>query len=190
MLVLRKALFHRDIEARKVAVSGYLMILKKLNFIGKVSLSQSQTSISSQASSASLIIKADVYTNAGNPSSKTMCLEIMGLLKRVLMQQGAVKQLLYVGLYDAILQNRSLRDIVLELLLGQFEKLYDSSDDSDLPLRFNLCFQELKGNIVMDEPLADLITSICLILLESESIVDEDEYDLSAQKMLEDFLQS
>ncbi|GBN35760.1 Fanconi anemia group I, partial [Araneus ventricosus] len=192
MLVLRKALFHRDIDARKVAVSGYLMILKKLSFIGKVSLSQSQTSVSSQASSASLIstqVKADVYVSAGNLSSKTMCLEIMGLLKRVLMQQGTVRQLLYEGLYDVTLQNKSLRDIILELLLGQFEKFYDSDSDSDTPLRFDLCFQELKGNIVMEEPLAHLITCIHLILLESEEVVDDDEYDLSAQKILEDFLQ-
>ncbi|GFS88300.1 fanconi anemia group I protein homolog [Nephila pilipes] len=192
MLVLRKALFHRDIEARKVAVSGYLMLLKKLNFIGKVSLSQSQTSTSSQASSASLIstqIKADVYVSAGNPSARTMCLEIMGLLKRVLMQQCSVRQLLYEGLYDVVLQNKNLRDIVLELLLGQFEKFYDSSVDSDVPLHFNLCFQELKGNIVLEEPLAHLITSVHLILLESKEVIDDEEYDLSAQKMFEDFLQ-
>ncbi|KAF8766753.1 Fanconi anemia group I protein like protein [Argiope bruennichi] len=192
MLVLRKALFHRDIDARKVAVSGYLMILKKLNFIGKVSLSQSQTSVSSQASSASLIstqVKADVYVSAGNLSSKTMCLEIMGLLKRVLMQQGTVRQLLYEGLYDVTLQNNSLRDIVLELLLGQFEKFYDNDNNSDAPLRFDLCFQEIKGNIVIEEPLAHLISCIYLILLKSEEVVDDDEYDLSAQKILEDFLQ-
>ncbi|GFY54641.1 fanconi anemia group I protein homolog [Trichonephila inaurata madagascariensis] len=192
MLVLRKALFHRDIEARKVAVSGYLILLKKLNFIGKVSLSQSQTSTSSQASSASLIstqIKADVYVSAGNPSARTMCLEVMGLLKRVLMQQGAVRQLLYEGLHEVVLQNKNLQDIVLELLLGQFEKYYDNSDDSDVPLHFNLCFQEIKGNIVLDEPLAHLITSVHLILLESKEVTDDDEYDLSAQKMFEDFLQ-
>lgn len=193
MLVLRKALFHRDIEARKVAVSGYLMVLKKLNFIGKVSLSQSQTSLSSQTSSASMIstqVRADVYVSAGNPSSKTMCLEIMGLLKRVLMQQGVVRQLLYEGLYDVILQNKSLRDIVLELLLGQFEKYHDSDEDCDLPLNFNMCFQEQKDVIVLEEPLAHLITTIHLILQEADdAVVDDDEYDLSAQKMLEESLQ-
>ncbi|KAG8177343.1 hypothetical protein JTE90_020983 [Oedothorax gibbosus] len=193
MLVLRKALFHRDIEARKVAVSGYLMVLKKLNFIGRVTLSQSQTSLSSQASSASMIstqVRADVYVSVGNPSSKTMCLEIMGLLKRVLMQQGVVRQLLYEGLYDAVFQNKSLRDIVLELLLGQFEKYYDSNEDCDVPLNFNLCLQEQKEGVALDEPLAHLITTIHLILQETgEAAVDDEDYDLSAQKMLEESLQ-
>lgn len=189
MLVLRKALFHRDVEARKVAVCGYLTILKKINFIGKISLSQSQTSVSSRASSSSMIstqVKADVYVSAGNPTSKTMCLEIMGLLKRALMQQSEVRQLLYEGLYDVILQNQSLKDIVLELLLGQFEKYYNDNE-SEIPFHFNVCFQEQKGTLIIKEPLAHLITSIFLILAEGSNEQIDEDYDQSAQKMLENF---
>ncbi|XP_015926177.2 Fanconi anemia group I protein [Parasteatoda tepidariorum] len=195
MLVLRKALFHRDVSARKVAVSGYLMILKKLTSIGRVSLSQSQTSFSSQASSASMIstqVKADVYVSAGNPTSKTMCLEIMGLLKRILMQQGTVRQLLYENLYDVTLQNKSLKDIVLELLLGQIEKYYDKSDGATLPLHFNLCLQDQQGTLILEEPLAHLLCVIHLILYEAGDVseIDEEDYDQSAQKMLYDLFQN
>ncbi|KFM60271.1 Fanconi anemia group I protein-like protein, partial [Stegodyphus mimosarum] len=194
MLVLRKALFHRDVEARKVAICGYLMILKKIHFLGKVSLSQSQTSVSSQASSSSLIstqVKADVYVGGSNLSAKTMCLEIMGLLKRALMQQGEIRQLLYEGLSDVILQNISLKDIILELLLGQFEKYY-IVDNAEIPINFDMCFQD--GKNILEEPLAHLITSIHLILLEASKGTSDDDleedYNESAQKMLEDSLQN
>lgn len=193
MLVLRKALFHRDIEPRKVAICGYLVLLKKINFSGKVSLSQSQTSVSSQPLSSSMIssqVKADVYVSSSSNNSKTMCLEIMGVLKRALMQQCEVRQLLYEGLYDVVLHNQSFKDIVLELLLWQFEKYYNA-DESEIPLHFSLCFQNQKENTLgLKEPFAHLLTSIYLILFVGPTDIMDEDYDQSAQKMLGTFLQN
>lgn len=192
MLVLRKALFHKDIEARKVAVCGYLTLLKKLNFFGKVSLSQSQTSVGSYPSSSSMIssqVKADVYVSGSSNTSKNMCLEIMGLLRRALMQQSEVKQLLYEGLYDVVLHNPSFKDIVLELLLSQYE-IYYNPDESEIPLRFGLCFQEQKNEMILKEPLAHLITSSYLILFLGQNEEMDEDYDQSPQKMLGTYLQN
>ncbi|XP_054711063.1 Fanconi anemia group I protein-like [Uloborus diversus] len=191
MLVLRKALFHKDLDCRKVALCGFLTLLKKMNVIGKFSLSQSQTSMSSQASSSSLIsqVKADVYVKSSTINQRTMCLEIMGLLTRALMEQSEIKQLLYEGLFDVVLHNASFKDIVLELLLGQFEKFFNSSESSEMILDLNACFEESKGGLIVKEPLAHLITSIHLILSEGNSVSsdDEDDYVQSAQKSLEEY---
>ena len=108
MVVLRKALFSRDVQARRVAVAGFLMLLAKL----KIRSSSSQRS------------------SQDSGSTEAFAMEILGTLRRCTTQQAVVRQQLYAGLSTVACQHDGeLCEAVLEVLEPQFNELYVDNEE-------------------------------------------------------------
>eukprot|EP01133_Synstelium_polycarpum_P009817 gene9817-11467_t len=95
ILTLKKALFKREFEARASAIGGFLQLIKNI-------------------------------TKPGAPeTAENLAIELLGIIKRGLSQQGAIRSLLYTGLKDLVQCRSNLGDYVCDILLLQFADLFD-----------------------------------------------------------------
>ncbi|XP_078588448.1 Fanconi anemia group I protein-like [Branchiostoma floridae x Branchiostoma japonicum] len=170
MLVLRKAMFSRQADARKVAVTGFLMILRHFKVLGGLPCSQS----CSQSFSFSQI-QVDIHTPPSSAGNEALCLEILGNLRRCLTQQADVRLMLYEGMYDVLSRNPHLGPPILEMLLSQFRRYYEAEDDVTPPLQLDPCITAQGDQTFLVEPLGHLLCSMVQCLLKCQQLASESE---------------
>ncbi|KAF9917506.1 hypothetical protein BX616_000765 [Lobosporangium transversale] len=147
ILILRKALFSKTLESRQVALSGFLLLLGPA--------SKPQMSLLSGSSKAgayrSLEAELPVYS-----------MEILGMLRRCLGQQGEVRLALYVGLMELVETAPYLSPIIFEILQAHFIHFYDKTGTRLTPLKLEECIGNSKtgGEPIFIEPLQYLMTGI------------------------------
>ncbi|KAK3095680.1 hypothetical protein FSP39_017526 [Pinctada imbricata] len=163
ILVLRKAMFSKQLDSRKIGVSGFLMILKQFRVLGGLQSSQTSQSFSFSQ------ITVDVHARCNPASNEALCLEIMGNLRRVLTQQADVRLMLYQGLYEALCKNTQLQGSVLEILLLQLKKYYEPTKDVNPPVKLELCIAAQGEQVYLAEPLAHLL---CCVQLSLRKVMD------------------
>ncbi|KAK3595809.1 hypothetical protein CHS0354_014625 [Potamilus streckersoni] len=194
ILVLRKSMFSRQLDARKIGVSGFLMMLKHFRVIGGLPSSQA-----SQAAISSSQVQVDIHARYNPSSNEALCLEILGNLRRCLTQQADVRLLLYQGLFDVLCRNTQLQTAILEILLAQLKKYYESGENINPPLKLEPCIQAQGDQVYLCEPLAHLLCCVHLCLdkvkdiqvKQRENGVDDDDNEpSSAQTELEDMMES
>ncbi|XP_069840753.1 Fanconi anemia group I protein isoform X2 [Dendropsophus ebraccatus] len=195
ILVLRKSMFSSQLDARKSAVAGFLLLLKNFKVLGSLSSSQC-----SQAIGASQVL-VDVHTRYNSAANEAFCLEILGCLRRCLSQQEDIRQILYEGFYDVIRRNSQLARPIMHTLVAQLKRYYEPEPDLLPPLKLERCITAQKEQIILQEPLAHLLSSIhsCLswykqrssLLQEKGMDDDEEEEDyMACQKELDEILES
>ncbi|XP_071497957.1 Fanconi anemia group I protein-like [Diadema antillarum] len=206
MLVLRKAMFSRQGEARKIAVLGYLQILKHFRVYGSLPLSQSSQSYSMMTSTSSQV-QVDIHGNSRQPPNyeAIVCMEILGNMRRCLTQQADIRLVLYEGLYEVLCRNSHLQGSILDLLLGQFKSYYESDEDVQPPIKLQPCITTQGNNVFTAEPLAHLLQTLVQSLLRcqlmrsrhkgeewAEELDDDDEGEESKQVLtrLEEMMDS
>ncbi|XP_046850469.1 Fanconi anemia group I protein-like isoform X2 [Xenia sp. Carnegie-2017] len=188
MLVLRKSMFSRSLEARKIAVYGFLIVLKHFKVSGGNITSSQSISHSSQCSSHSLSqIQVDVHsTNNGlNSGNEALCLEIIGGLRRCFNQQADVRVLLYEGLCDVLDLNSHLRQSALEIICAHFLKYYEEEEDILPPLKLEPCLTASGDQVFLAEPLAHL-----LCLLSQTVIVSFNEEEEEKEEVADDGIEN
>ncbi|XP_019388724.1 PREDICTED: Fanconi anemia group I protein [Crocodylus porosus] len=163
ILVLRKAIFSRQLDARKAAVAGFLLLLKNFKILGSLTSSQC-----SQAIGASQV-QADIHACYNSAANEAFCLEILGSLKRCLSQQADVRLMLYEGFYDVLRRNSQLGNSIMETLLSQIKRYYEPQPDLLPPLKLEGCIVAQEDQIFLQEPLAHLLSCIqhCLAWYKS-----------------------
>ncbi|XP_048585448.1 Fanconi anemia group I protein isoform X2 [Nematostella vectensis] len=194
ILVLRKAMFSRQLDARKIAVSGFLLILKHFKVMGGGISASSQLS---QTFSQSSQVQADVHIQGG-AGNEALCLEILGNLRRCFTQQADVRVVLYEGLYDVMRRNPQLRQPILDALFVQFQKYYEPADDVTPPVKLDTCLSAAGDQVFLAEPLGHLLSALqqCTLWISdnvSNQDDDDDDNDKSVEhifNMVEDTLQS
>ncbi|XP_041370521.1 Fanconi anemia group I protein-like [Gigantopelta aegis] len=169
ILVLRKSMFSRQVDARKIGVFGFLMIVKNFKVIGGLPSSQC-----SQPFSLSQI-QVDVHRPYNPASNEALCLEIIGNLRRCCSQQADVRLLLYEGLYEVLDRNTQLQAPILDLLLHQIKKYFESEDDVIPPLKLDLSILAQGDQVYLAEPLAHLLTCCQLCVIKSRRIQSDRE---------------
>ncbi|XP_043934143.1 Fanconi anemia group I protein [Protopterus annectens] len=189
ILVLRKAMFSSQLDARKSAVAGFLLLLKNFKVLGSLSSSQCSQSISSTQ------VQVDVHMRYNSAANEALCLEVLGSLRRCLSQQADVRLMLYEGFYDVLRRNSQLADSILQTLLSQLKRYYEPEQDLLPPLKLEGCITAQGDQIFLQEPLAHLLCCIqhCLdwyrtIVLqnqENETDDDDDEFHQDLEDMLE-----
>ncbi|XP_052249477.1 Fanconi anemia group I protein-like isoform X2 [Dreissena polymorpha] len=202
MLVLRKAMFARQLESRKIGAGGFLMILKHFRVLGGLRSSQA-----SQPSFSASQVEVDVHHRVNPSSNEALCLEILGNLRRCLSQQADVRLLLYQGLTDVLDRNTQLREPILSMLLVQLRQFYEGNTEVLPPIRLEPCIVAQGDQVFLAEPLAHLVCCIQQCLVKSaeilrkscsgndnESIADEEEEEegeeCEVQKELEGMMNS
>ncbi|KAI1904108.1 hypothetical protein AGOR_G00002290 [Albula goreensis] len=178
ILVLRKAVFSSQLDGRKAAVAGFLLLLKNFKVLGSVSCSQASQAISSSQ------IQVDVHSRYNSVANESLCLEILGSLRRSLGQQADVRSLLYEGFNSVLRRNSQLASSILQTLLSQLRRYYEPEQDLLPPVKLERCISAQGESVFLQEPLAQLLscTVHCLLwyqdLRQSEqSAADEDDDD-------------
>ncbi|XP_060116244.1 Fanconi anemia group I protein isoform X1 [Heteronotia binoei] len=177
ILVLRKSMFSGQLDARKSAVAGFLLLLKNFKIMGSLT-----SSYCSQAIGASQV-QVDVHSQYNSVANEAFCLEILGSLRRCLSQQADVRVILYEGFYDVLRRNSQLSNSVLKTLLCQIKRYYEPEPDLLPPLKLEGCILAQRDQIFLQEPLVHLLCCIqhCLSWYKNTSVLrqqaDEEEED-------------
>uniref|UniRef100_A0A8C2QXM1 FA complementation group I n=1 Tax=Capra hircus TaxID=9925 RepID=A0A8C2QXM1_CAPHI len=181
ILVLRKAMFASQLDARKSAV----------NFKVLGSLSSSQCSQSIGVSQ----VHVDIHSRYNSVANETFCLEIMDSLKRCLGQQADVRLMLYEGFYDVLRRNSQLANSVMQTLLSQLKQFYEPEPDVLPPLKLEACILTQGDQVSLQEPLDYLLCCIqhCLAWYKSRVVPlqqEEEEEEEGFYQYLDDMLES
>ncbi|XP_066211097.1 Fanconi anemia group I protein isoform X2 [Saccopteryx leptura] len=192
ILVLRKAMFARQLDARKSAVAGFLLLLKNFKVLGSLSSSQcSQTVSVSQ-------VHVDVHSRYSSVANEAFCLEIIDSLRRCLGQQADVRLMLYEGFYDVLRRNSQLANSIMQTLLAQLKQFYEPQSDVLPPLKLEACILTQGDQISLQEPLGHLLCCVqhCLAWYKSKVLPmhqddeEEEEEDEGFYQELDDMLES
>nr|XP_034193738.1 Fanconi anemia group I protein isoform X2 [Osmia lignaria] len=180
LLTLRKALYRKGVSKRQMAVTGFLEMLKysKMHSLDSFRLSQRHNSSpfvtssnsSSSSSLRSTLTQATLEYNSQRDKSeceKTLCYEILDILKKSFTYEFQVRLHLYEGLYDTVMKNSEITEIVLDMLLAHFNLYVDTDDDVLPPVKFDLCTNVLGTEIVPQEPIAELIFALQKIYVDT-----------------------
>ncbi|XP_038155944.1 Fanconi anemia group I protein [Cyprinodon tularosa] len=193
ILVLRKAMFSSQLDGRKSAVTGFLLLLKNFKVLGSLSSSQCSQAISSSQ------VQVDVHSRYNSAANEAFCLEILSSLRRCLGQQADVRLMLYEGFYDVLRRNSQLASSIMQTLLSQVRRYYEPEQDLLPPIKLEPCITAHGDQIFLQEPLAHLVscTVHCLMWLQnaqraanlnaddSDEEEEEEGYRAELQAMLE-----
>ncbi|XP_054475203.1 Fanconi anemia group I protein [Anoplopoma fimbria] len=163
ILVLRKAMFSSQLDGRKSAVTGFLLLLKNFKVLGSLANSQCSQAISSSQ------IQVDVHARYNSAANEAFCLEILSSLRRCLGQQADVRLMLYEGFFDVLRRNSQLASSIMQTLLSQLKRYYEPEQDLLPPLKLEPCITALGDQVYLQEPLAHLVscTVHCLLWLQN-----------------------
>ncbi|NXK55670.1 FANCI protein, partial [Chauna torquata] len=194
ILVLQKAIFSRQLDARKAAVAGFLLLLRNFKILGSLSSSQCSQAIGATQ------VQADVHACYNSAANEAFCLEILGSLRRCLSQQADVRLMLYEGFYDVLRRNSQLASSIMETLLSQMKQYYLPQPDLLPPLKLEGCIMAQGDQIFLQEPLAHLLCCIqhCLAWYKStvhlcqgaEDEEEEEEEEEGFEQNFEEMLES
>uniref|UniRef100_A0A8B9P5M1 FA complementation group I n=1 Tax=Apteryx owenii TaxID=8824 RepID=A0A8B9P5M1_APTOW len=194
ILVLHKAIFSRQLDARKAAVAGFLLLLRNFKVLGSLSSSQCSQAIGATQ------VQADVHACYNSAANEAFCLEILGSLRRCLSQQADVRLMLYEGFYDVLRRNSQLASSIMQTLLSQIKQYYLPQPDLLPPLKLEGCIMAQGDQVFLQEPLAHLLSCIqhCLAWYKNtvhlhqgvEDEEEEEEEDVGFQQNFEEMLDS
>ncbi|KAM6926892.1 Fanconi anemia group I protein [Lycodopsis pacificus] len=196
ILVLRKAMFSSQLDGRKSAVTGFLLLLKNFKVLGSLASSQCSQAISSSQ------IQVDVHARYNSAANEAFCLEILSSLRRCLGQQADVRLMLYEGFYDVLRRNSQLASSIMQTLLSQLRRYYEPEQDLLPPVKLEPSITALGDQVYLQEPLAHLVscTVHCLLWLQNmrrsanpnadDSDEEEDDEDEGYQSELQTILES
>ncbi|XP_034880008.1 Fanconi anemia group I protein isoform X2 [Mirounga leonina] len=188
IVVLRKAMFASQLDARKSAVAGFLLLLKNFKVLGSLSSSQCSQPIGVSQ------VHVDVHSRYNSVANETFCLEIMDSLRRCLGQQADVRLMLYKGFYDVLRRNSQLANSIMHTLLSQLKQFYEPEPDMLPPLKLEACILTQGDQISLQEPLDHLLCCVqhCLVWYKSRvmPLQQEEEEEEEFYKDLEDMLES
>ncbi|XP_049952451.1 Fanconi anemia group I protein-like [Schistocerca serialis cubense] len=157
-IILRKSMYSRNVETRKMAVSGLLLFLKHMDVKSLVALSQTSCS---QGDTDSMglgsLSQVDVHQEVGSLGNEATCIELLNILRRCFMQQSSVRLCLYQGLHDAVCKNPVLFPHALELLSEHFSQYYEKSENVLPPVNFSKIIEVKGASVILKEPLANLL---------------------------------
>ncbi|KAM5291420.1 Fanconi anemia group I protein isoform 2-T2 [Glossophaga mutica] len=190
ILVLRKAMFARQLDARKSAVAGFLLLLQNFKVLGSLSSSQCSQPVSLSQ------VHVDVHSRYSSAANEAFCLEIMDSLRRCLGQQADVRLMLYEGFYDVLRRNSQLASSIMQTLLSQLKQFYEPQADVLPPLKLEACVLTRGDQICLQEPLDHLLCCIqhCLAWYKSRVMPlqqeEEEEEEEGFYQELDDMLES
>ncbi|XP_039978862.1 Fanconi anemia group I protein [Xiphias gladius] len=163
IVVLRKAMFSSQLDGRKSAVTGFLLLLKNFKVLGSLASSQCSQVISSSQ------IQVDVHSRYNSAANEAFCLEILSSLRRCLGQQADVRLMLYEGFYDVLRRNSQLASSIMQTLFSQLRRYYEPEQDLLPPVKLEPCITAHGDQVYLQEPLAHLVscTVHCLLWLQN-----------------------
>lgn len=184
MVVLRKSMYNRKSNARKVSALGYLLVLKKFKVLGSIPFSQSQSEDSSSSISQVWVeFHCARYNCTANDG---LCYELLEIIRHSLDRQSDNKQIIYQGLNEVMVKNPNLSAYILELFLGRFEKYFKWDERIQPPIALSSCVDVKLDEPILLEPIGHLIMAICTCLINYKKLPiteDDPEMEANAEKL-------
>uniref|UniRef100_A0A8C8M9W8 FA complementation group I n=1 Tax=Oncorhynchus tshawytscha TaxID=74940 RepID=A0A8C8M9W8_ONCTS len=193
ILVLRKAMFSSQLDGRKSAVTGFLLLLKNFRVLGSMASSQCSPALSFMYSShyegisigpficdvSCAQVQVDVHSRYNSAANEAFCLEILSSLRRCLGQQADVRLMLYEGFHDVLRRNSQLASSIMQTLLSQVRRYYEPEQDLLPPVKLELCIGAQGDQVFLQEPLvltfAYYVTCSCACVRVYASCSSQDE---------------
>ncbi|XP_050560640.1 Fanconi anemia group I protein homolog isoform X1 [Spodoptera frugiperda] len=186
VLVCRKGLYSRDSQHRCLALSGFLSVLRNVRVNAPSSSSQTCSDLHSGHSYLTQLT-VDLHTTQNGAAvtsrvrNEGMCMEVVSILRRCLVQDALVKQLLYSQLYDCAKDKPMLHETILELFHDHLVK-YLPEDVTAGSLLIDKCVQVNGVNVVLTEPIGQLLFAVAQFLQTTEI---EDLEDILSSQVVE-----
>ncbi|XP_052759404.1 Fanconi anemia group I protein [Galleria mellonella] len=176
-----KGLYSKDSVHRCLSLSGLLSVLRHLR-VSRSTFSSSD-SVSEQFSAHSYLTQLSVDLHATQQGdvvtsrvrNVAMCLEVLSIMRRCLVQDAAVKQLLYTKLYYCAKEKNTLHETILETLYEHLNKYLAESEDEGPPLLLHKCVQVTATGATLVEPISYLLYAIAEFI---QPVEDEDLEDI------------
>ena len=142
-------------ELRLTAVHGFLLLLQ-------------DTAADAPAGGAA----ASSASGSGGGGAQLQ-LELLNSIRRSFGQQPSIRKALYAGLVPAYAGQPALRELILELLLGQLRLYHDdaaagSTQAPEAPLRLSECFNQ-GDTLALVEPLPQLLHALVLCVRHADA---------------------
>ena len=160
ILILRKLLFSPNVDTRRIAVVGVLQLLKYFRISSSLQITQMLMSQSSSCLSQAVI---NVH-QGGTTNNESLCLELMGVLKRGLSQQAGVRMSLYRGLHEVVGRNPELCVGVLDMLYSHAIELNITSEDAINPIDIDAMITTKGNDVYTVEPIGWFLHCVQLMV--------------------------
>ena len=173
IMVLRKLLFSPKISSKQTATAGVLMMLRTVKIPGSKCLSQSM----SQSSGSLSQIAVDVHRGRGSLTAESVCLELLGALRRCFSQQCQVKVVLYNGIIEAVNTNSQLCEGAVDLVYSHVLTLWgpEGSSRHRWEIKLDKIMKESEDEQwVLDEPLGWLVSFIQQLVGKAQQVLGDD----------------
>ncbi|NWS24427.1 FANCI protein, partial [Polioptila caerulea] len=198
ILVLQKAIFSRQLDARKAAVAGFLLLLRNFKVLG--SLSSSQCSQAIGATQVSAVLQS-LWTACERAPVRKFILFLIHtfFLWCLCFASQLVLPSCLQGFYDVLRRNSQLASSIMETLLSQIKQYYLPQPDLLPPLKLEGCIIAQGDQIFLQEPLAHLLCCIQHCLAWYKSTVhlcqgaeddEEEEEGVGFEENFEEMLES
>ena len=144
ILLLRKAMFHREEELRLTAVHGFLQLLH-----GTAEVTEATSNGASSTVSVSLQFQ----------------LELLGFIRRSFSQQASIRSVLYDGLVVVFEQQSQLRELISELLTNQLRHYHIELATEDSYRGDTQIDMSLRRGMMAEAPLSMQVSSARMTLM-------------------------
>jgi Fanconi anemia group I protein len=176
IVLLRKAMFSRELGSRLLAARGFLFIiteeLSSSSGAGGSCAAGAGPSASQAAGAAPAL--SQMESLAGGPGGATLLHELVGFLRRCLAQQPEVRSVVYDGLPAVIAADPAAAEAVAELLLPHVASFCEP-DENMAPLKLEACARSSpEGQVRVIEPLHRLLACVRCVIQSDSSITSSD----------------
>jgi hypothetical protein len=190
---LRKAMFKKDVKPRIIGVVGLSYVLRLSSQVFRKSRTRggltqlysqyiSSTQGDNPGSAFSLSQRGQDCAQGSDRSfldGEELFRQFCGIFKRVLSLQSTVRIVLYEELGQIFRECPLLRQGIMELILSQYTKYYDSNESILLPLKLDKCLSRDDNHESYDEPIPFLLKLMIDCLDIENPNVEEDHLDRS-----------
>ncbi|KAG0167084.1 hypothetical protein DFQ28_006686 [Apophysomyces sp. BC1034] len=117
VLVLRKSMFAKDLDGRKISVNGFLCLLRNQ------------------------VLVAEQGKGRNSMKSEVVAFEILGILRRCFNQQAEIRADAYSGICILAQQHTMLTSDIYDIFSAQFLRIYEKDTNVASPLKLDACVE-------------------------------------------------
>lgn len=164
IVLLRKAMFGRELPARLLAARGFLfLIVEEL----KAAAQGAGPALADAGPSCSQAVPALSQLDglAGGSCGATLLHELLGFLRRCLTQQVEVRRVVYQGLPSLLTVDPDAAEAMAELLLPHFSMFCEADASLSPPLKLEACAHLTQdGSVRIVESLPHLLACVRIVV--------------------------
>lgn len=196
VMLLRKAMFHRELDARLIAARGFLYLISEelrcakggsgmygshhggaggsgggSGNLAKQNLMDDKATGDFDGSQHIPVLSQLEALTGGSGSGASLLHELMGFLRRCLAQQPEVRRAVYRDIPAVISADPAVAESIAELLLPHLATFCEQNEMMTPPLKLEACARLSQDGVVrLVEPLQDLLACIRAVV-HSSSLV-------------------